>query len=156
DDLFGWSVALSADGSTLAIGAIGENGNAVGIDGDASDDSAEDAGAVYLFRRSASGDWTQQAYVKASNTNVPHDFGWRVALSAEGDTLAVAATGEDSKATGIDGNPLDNSAEDAGAVYVYRYTELDGWKQQAYVKSPDSDIGDNFGSSLALSGDGNT
>ena len=45
-------------------------------------------------------------------------FGESVALS--GDTLAVGSTGEDSAATGIDGDQADNSAEDSGAVYAFQ------------------------------------
>ena len=58
-------------------------------------------------------------YVKASNTDGGDLFGWSVALSANGDTLAVGARWEDSNATGVGGNPNDNSARNAGAVYLY-------------------------------------
>ncbi len=64
--------------------------------------------------------WSQQAYVKASNTGVGDQFGHSVPLSADGSTLAVGAWFEDSAATGINGNQADNSASGAGAVYVYR------------------------------------
>jgi len=47
--LLGFSVASSADGSTLAVGALGEGSSATGVDGDQTDDSATYAGAVYLF-----------------------------------------------------------------------------------------------------------
>jgi hypothetical protein len=60
----------------------------------------------------------QQAYLKASNTEVDDNFGYSVSLS--GDTLAIAATGEDSNATGVNGNQADNSAASAGAVYVFQ------------------------------------
>ncbi len=63
---------------------------------------APDSGAVYVFTRDGAGVWSQQAYIKASNTDVGDRFGWSVALS--GDTLAVGASGEDSAATGIDGD----------------------------------------------------
>jgi hypothetical protein len=42
-----------------------------------------------------------------------------VALSGDGNTLAVGANGEDSNATGIGGDQVDNSAPFAGAVYLY-------------------------------------
>src|SRR5689334_4144524 len=61
----------------------------------------------------------QQAYVKASNTGAGDRFGTSVALSADGNTLAVGAFDESSNATGINGNQADNSAPGAGAVYVY-------------------------------------
>jgi hypothetical protein len=52
NDQFGVSVALSADGSTLAVGAFLEDIGATGIDGDPADNSAVNAGAVYVFTRS--------------------------------------------------------------------------------------------------------
>ena len=58
------------------------------------------AGAVYVFSRSDT-TWTQQAYVKASNTDAGDDFGYSVSLSSDGNTLAVGAKHEDSNATGI-------------------------------------------------------
>lgn len=60
----------------------------------------------------------QEAYIKASNPN-PADGFYAVALS--GDTLAVRTGGEDSNATGVGSNQADNSASDAGAVYVLTY-----------------------------------
>ena len=73
-DCFGFSVALSGDGSTLAVGAYREDSAATGIDGNQADNSAADAGAVYVFTRSGT-TWTQQAYVKASNTGASDCFG---------------------------------------------------------------------------------
>jgi hypothetical protein len=156
-DAFGASLSLSADGNTLAVGAPGEGSNATGIDGDQTDNSAGEAGAVYVFTRSG-GVWTQQAYVKASNNDgepFGDFFGGSVSLSADGNTLAVGARGEDSNATGIDGEQTDNSASGAGAVYVF--TRSGGvWTQQAYVKASNTDSGDGFGGSVSLSADGNT
>ena len=114
-DYFGTSVALSGD--TLAVGAPFEDNAATGVNGNQADDSANSAGAVYVFVRSGA-TWMQQAYVKASNTGADDSFGSRVALS--GDTLAVGALLEDSAATGVNGNQGDNSASEAGAVYVFR------------------------------------
>jgi hypothetical protein len=153
-DRFGSSVALSADGATLAVGAVYEDSNATGIGGDQSNNSASDGGAVYVYIRSGVV-WTQQAYVKASNTGTGDQFGWRVAVSADGSTLAVSAPTEDSNATGIGGNQTNNSASEAGAVYVYTRAGA-AWSPQAYVKASNTGAGDWFGSSLALSADGAT
>jgi hypothetical protein len=65
--------------------------------------------------------WTQQAYIKASNTGQSDHFGASVALSRDGNTLAVAAPWESSAATGVNGNQADNSLPQAGAVYVFAY-----------------------------------
>jgi cysteine-rich repeat protein len=153
-DGFGWSLAVSADGTTLAVGAATENSAATGIDGDQSDNSATLAGAVYLFSRSGA-TWSQQAYVKASNTDPFDIFGYRVSLSADGTILVASAVGEGSSATGIGGNQGDNSAANAGAVYAFTRSGTT-WSQQAYLKASNSDPGDRFGWSVALTADGAT
>jgi len=153
-DMFGASLALSADGATLAVGAYGEASAAIGIDGDQANNSARGAGAVYVFTRSGL-TWSQQAYVKASNTGAYDQFGYSVALSADGATLVVGANGEASAATGIGGDQTNNSAGSAGAVYVLARSGTT-WSQQAYVKASNTNAGDQLGSSVALSTDGAT
>lgn len=148
DDFFGESVALSADGSTLAVGAYSEDSAAIGVDGDDTDQAAPAAGAVHVFTRTGT-TWSRQAYVKASNTNSEDLFGKSVALSADGSTLAVGASKEDSKTT----SPSDNSASEAGAVYVFTRS-AGAWTQQAYVKPSTPIAFDQFGASVALSADG--
>src|SRR5690606_19867542 len=100
--------------------------------------------------------WSQQAYIKASNTDAGDWFGFGVALSGDGNTLAVSANSEDSNATGIDGDQADNSAPDAGAVYVFVRDGQAQWSQQAYIKASNAEADDGFGYSVALSRDGNT
>jgi FG-GAP repeat len=82
-DVFGSFVALSGD--TLAIGAYGEASAATGVNGNQADDTSVNSGAVYVFVRTGT-TWTQQAYLKASNSGAGDRFGVSVALS--GDTLA--------------------------------------------------------------------
>jgi uncharacterized protein (TIGR02145 family) len=158
---FGHYVALSADGSTMAVSAHWEASKATGINGDQRDDSIPQAGAVYVFSRGG-GVWTQQAYIKASNTGEAgtadafgegDQFGFSLALSADGTTIAVGALTEDSASPGINGNQRDNSAQGAGAVYVFVRTR-ERWSQQAYVKPSNPDAGDMFGYSVALSANG--
>jgi trimeric autotransporter adhesin len=152
DDQFGESVALAGNGSTLAVGASGEDSAATGIGGSQFDNNSTSSGAVYVFTRVGT-TWSQQAYVKASNTGASDLFGTSLALSQNGSTLAVGATGEDSAATGIGGNQFDNSASSAGAVYVLTRTGTT-WSQQAYVKASNTETSDGFGGSVALSADG--
>ena len=132
-DNFGYSVALSSDGTTLAVGASGEASAATGINVGQSDNTASNAGAVYVFTRSGTA-WSQQAYIKASNTGGGDRFGGSVALSSDGSTLAVGAYGETSAATGINGDQSDNTASNAGAVYVFTRSGT-AWGQQAYIKA---------------------
>lgn len=146
-DSFGVSVAISGD--LIAVGADGEDSNATLINGSETDNSASGAGAVYVFRRTA-GFWIQEAYIKPSNTGAGDRFGFDVSLA--GDTLAVGANGEDSAATGINGNASDNSASLAGAAYVFRRSGTT-WSQEAYVKAPNTEAGDYFGWAVAVDGD---
>lgn len=148
-DTFGASIALSGD--TLAVGARLEDSAATGIYGDQSGNTAVNSGAVYVFARDASSVWSQQAYIKASNTEANDRFGNSVALS--GDTLAVGAYFESSAATGANGNQADNSASGSGAVYVFTRDTTDTWFQQAYLKASNTEADDLFGSELALSRD---
>ncbi len=153
-DRFGESVALSRDGRTMAAGARFEDSGSVGPHGDQDNDTASNSGAVYLFTRGAEG-WTRNAYIKASNTGAGDTFGSSMALSDDGVTLAVGAPNESSNSTGVSGAQDNNDAISSGAVYIFR-RELGTWTQQAYIKASNTDAGDAFGMSLALSGDGNT
>ena len=82
------------------------------------DFSAEESGAVYVFTRTGT-TWTQRAYLKSPNSDAYDEFGSEVALSADANTLAIAAWGEDGGSSGAGGNRADNSVRASGAVYVY-------------------------------------
>ncbi|MES9968902.1 MAG: hypothetical protein ABW092_02640 [Candidatus Thiodiazotropha sp.] len=154
EDEFGSSVALSGDGTTLAIGVPEEDSTATGIDGDpvVGTDTASSSGAVYLFARDGDS-WTQQAYFKASNAQAGDMFGQAVSLSEDGQVLAVGATSEDSAASGIDGNQTDNSVQGAGAVYLFSFAGS-AWTQSAYIKAASPVAGANFGKQVSLSDSG--
>ena len=154
EDYFGYSISLSGDGNTLAVGAKGEDSSAVRVGGNQSDNNASGSGAAYIFTRAGTA-WSQQAYVKASNTGAEDEFGYSVSLSSDGSTLAVGARSEDSNATGLGGIESDNTANESGAVYTFSLTGTT-WTQQAYVKATDAEGSDIFGESVSLSGDGST
>ncbi|MCG8486729.1 MAG: hypothetical protein MI756_04600 [Chromatiales bacterium] len=108
----------TGSGDLLAVGAQNETSSAVGIGGDQTDNLAIASGAVYLFKRTLD-EWQQTTYIKASYSESFDVFGARVELSADGNSLAVRASGEDSIATGVNGDQEDNSAYTPGAVYLY-------------------------------------
>ena len=154
-DSLGYSLAISDDGNTIASGAADEDCmipgiNQAGCDKDQPQDNS--SGAAYVFVRNGTS-WTQQAFIKASNPGRQDWFGVRIAISGDGNTVAVGAPNEDSGSKGINGKQDDNSAFEAGAVYVYTRAGTT-WTQHAYVKSSNTDSGDEFGSSLGLSADG--
>ncbi len=139
-DGFGFAVATSADGATLAIGAPYEDCSCTGVDPSSIDEAATNAGAVYVFVKTSSG-WRQQAYIKASTVAQYDLFGMTVALSSDGNTLAIGAP----TANGL-------SIE---AVHVFGRSGS-SWRQAAVLTPSNADLGDRFGSALALSGDGRT
>lgn len=153
-DVFGLSLDISEDGNTLAVGTTYESSNATGIDGNQQDNSASISGAVYVFTKVA-GEWSQQAYIKASNTETFDRFSFAISLSNDGHTLAVGAIDEDSSATGINGSEGDNSAMNSGAAFVFIRSGM-SWSQQAYIKASNTEANDRFGDNLVLSGDGDT
>jgi hypothetical protein len=147
EDNFGLSLALSGD--TLAVGAPEEDSGATGANGNQDSESTDASGAVYVFRRTGA-TWAQEAYLKASNTGAGDNFGW--SLSLAGDLLAVGAIGEDSAAKGPGSDQGDNTADDAGAAYVFHRAGA-AWTQQAYLKASNTGAGDWFGYTVALSED---
>lgn len=97
--------------------------------------------------------WEQEAYIKASNNSAGDQFGKNVSL--DGDTLAVGANEEDSgQTTIISGTTaaIDDTKTNSGAVYIYKRDGV-SWEQEAYIKSSNSDLDDNFGEVFSLDGD---
>ena len=143
-DYFGWSVSLSDNGTKLAVGAWGD------------DDGGSLRGAVYLYTVGGA-TWgsmvTQAVKLSDSHASVSLDngdwFGSGVSLSADGTKLAVGARYDD------------DGGGDRGAVYLYTVGGATwGSTVTQAVKLSDShasvslDNGDNFGTSVALNGDG--
>jgi nucleoside-specific outer membrane channel protein Tsx len=90
-------------------------------------------GRAYVFTKTTSG-WEQTAELEGSDTVTEDGFGTSVAVSG-----AMAVVGAEGYAKG------------AGRAYVFSETE-GVWKQTAELKGSDTVTGDNFGTSVALSG----
>jgi hypothetical protein len=146
NDLFGWSVAISGD--TVVVGAYLEDSSANTVNGNMFDNSASAAGAAYVFVRNGV-TWSQQAYLKASNSEALDTFGWDVDIS--GDTIVVSAEQEDSGSSGVNGEQTNNNAGQAGSAYVFVRNGTT-WTQQAYLKPSNNTSFDFFGHSVAISG----
>jgi len=155
-DEFGGAVALSGD--TLAVAAGKEDGSAVGVDGDETDNGATDSGAVYIFARENDGNWKLEAYVKASNTGAADGFGAKsdyrhlAPIALRDDVLAVGAYGEAGGSVGINGDQSSDTAAGAGAVYVFTRDADRHWSQVAYLKASNTDPHDEF-ANVALAAD---
>jgi hypothetical protein len=132
-DLFGYSLALSADGNTALVGAQGDTGPA----------ETQVPGAAYIFTRN-NATWSQQAILTASDRQVGDHFGVSVALSDDGDTALIGAYVD-----GVGANV------DQGSAYIFRRSGIT-WSQQAHLTATDGAAEDYFGRSVSLSGDGDT
>ncbi len=160
-DTFGEVVAISGD--TIVVGAKGEDGGLPGVLNAGSlptpagdNDAANGAGAAHVFVRSGT-TWSQQAYLKSTNAGASDLFGYPVAIS--GDTIVVGAHLEDGNNTAVINSSslpslatANNLAGAAGAAYVFFRTGST-WAQQAYLKAPNAEANDEFGYSVAISGD---
>jgi len=154
-DRFGMSVAMSGD--TLVVGAQYEDSDLTNIihgnDLSTANAGADDSGAVYVYVRDGS-TWTHQAYLKAPNSLTGIRFGSMVAI--EGDTIVVGAPYESSDTTSIihgsDLGPPNTGSSESGAVYVFVRNGTT-WSHQAYLKAPNNDSSDWFGSTVVMSGD---
>lgn len=119
DDQFGRAVSLSGDGNTLVVGAPYERSTADGLEGNQTNDGSSEVGAAYVFKREGLA-WRQRVYVKAPNSGASDAFGMDLAVSADGQTLAVGAVGESSSASGWNGaHTSNNDSAGSGAVYLY-------------------------------------
>jgi len=136
DAAFGWSVALSANGDTALISGI-------------IDDRRR--GAVWVFRRSGSV-WRQQAKLTGRDEVGRGEFGFSVALSADGNTALIGAP-DDRTPKGL----AFNLNGGHGAAWIFTRTGAATWRQvgSKLTARGDSPTGD-FGSAVALSGDGNS
>jgi hypothetical protein len=146
DDNFGFSVGVSGD--LAIVGAFQEDGSSTGVN-DADSNDAGDSGAAYVFARNGA-NWTQEAYLKASNTDAGDTFGYAVAI--HGTTAIVSAPAEDSISNQVDVNSADDSAESAGAAYIF-FRDGSIWSQQSYLKASNAETQDRFGESVAISGE---
>ena len=94
DDKFGYSVSLSADGSTLAVGARGTDSRTCQNKKRSHYVSPYEniAGAAYIFERSAAGRWVQHACLDGSDDDEEKFlFGEQVALSGDGQLLVITS-----------------------------------------------------------------
>lgn len=127
----GTSVAISSDGTTMAVGAP---------------NTANPGGVVFIFTRTGT-TWTQQSTLQGTGATIPSGgvkMGTSVALSADGNTCAF-------------GGPSDGTGTLQGATWVFTRS-VGVWTQQGSKLfgsggPPDSN---RQGASVALSSDGNT
>lgn len=150
-DQFGFSVAL--EGHRIVVGAPHEDSTSNVVNGSQSNNSEDSRGAAYLFEFNGSS-WAQQAYLKGRGRLSPGWdpmlFGSDVDLSAT--TIAIGAPWEDSRSTGVNGNPNSFwSRSRSGAVFLFTL-QLGAWSESTYIKASNSYTGGLFGSGVAIDG----
>jgi FG-GAP repeat len=140
-DQFGDSLAISAEGTTVLVGAPGKTVRGAG-----------QSGVVYIYVRSAGGTWSRALEIAdphpGRSYGVGSMFGASAALSARGDIAVIGAP------RSCDPSTCTNTLYgQEGAVYVY--TRTNGtWTQTAVLSDPQRAYRDNFGMAVSLSGDG--
>jgi hypothetical protein len=133
-DWFGYSVAISGD--YAIVGAYQECYDATG------GNYLNKAGSAYIFKNNA-GTWTEVQKIVASDRGEYDNFGNSVAIS--GDYAIVGAHWEAHDATG------GNNLYKAGSTYIFKYT-AGTWSQVQKIVASDRRAGDEFGVSVAISG----
>lgn len=175
-DRFGWATAMSGDGTTAAISAKDAeqpNGRGVvyvfsqGDEGwqqqaqlypedsspyrlawaiDMSNDGTtiiigSSGGGAYVFSKEA-GSWQEKATLSPKKNDWRDFSGGPVAIADDGSTAVIGATWDN-----------DPYGKRSGSAYVFSKTEA-GWQQQAKLTANDGKKYQEFGNSVAISGDG--
>lgn len=130
EDYFGNSVSLSDDGNTALIGAY------------LNDDQGTSSGSAYIFKYSG-GVWNRTKIDAGSDGAANHQFGDDVSINANGNTALIGAIGD---------NPQGNFS---GSAYIFRY-DGSSWAKTKINAGSLGGTPDQFGSSVSISGDGNT
>ena len=132
NDSFGYSVAISGDGSYAVAGAW------------ADDDVTPASGSAYIFSRSGT-NWTFQSKITAPDPGPSDLFGGSVSISSDGSYVLVGVSYDDPP-----GQPVDY---DSGSAYIFSRSGTT-WTFQSKITAPDPAPGDRFGLSVSISGDG--
>lgn len=131
-DDFGLSVTLDSIGTTAVIGAMRE------------DTGATDSGASYVFVNEG-GAWKQQTKLLPSIKQEKQNFGYKAALSGDGNTYVV----------GLDSRKDPSGRTGKGVLCVYTRNGST-WSGPVIVEHDNWRRYDSFGTSVSISEDGNT
>ncbi|KAL9182002.1 hypothetical protein ACHAXT_012345 [Thalassiosira profunda] len=140
EDRFGYSMSIDATGSTLVVGAPGN------------DENGADTGSAQVYEWDAeSSNYKLRSpplYGDAGNSR----YGWSSALSGDGNTLAIGALLQSAV-----GQPFNEANSDAaGRVYTLIWNEASSQYEQVGDVLQGDENRDDFSASISLAGDGKT
>ena len=130
--VFGSSVVITADGSTIVVGAT-QNGS-----------KATDAGSAYIFTKQSNGTYLQTQKLVAADRASRDKFGESVAITPDGSTVVVGAFQDDDKGS------------DSGSAYVFTKQSNGTYLQTQKLVASDGAPNDYFGYRVYVSGDNST
>jgi hypothetical protein len=131
-DHFASGIGISGDGTVICCGAYGEDTGGIA-----------DAGAAYIFVKSAAGAWsqTETQFIQASDGTTSDFFGLGVSVSQNGDRILVGAY-------------MDDTTEgDSGSMYIFDRTN-GVWTQTNHLYPGHATAPGGYGMSSAISDDG--
>jgi len=129
DDQFGFSVAISSDGSYAISSMFGDDGPG--------GPTYPNYGSAYIFSRSGS-TWTLQKKITAPDAYSNDSFGYSASISGDGSYAIAGAWGK---------------AGYRGAAYIW-VRSGSTWTLQSKITAPSPEPYEYFGRSVSISGDG--
>jgi len=130
-DNFGSSISISDDGNVVVIGTPSKTVSGFTY-----------AGKVYVYRY-LGGSWIEEAILVCPTPQDDEEYGRRVKISGDGNTIAITAL-----YSSVGAN------SEVGRVFIYRYSG-GSWLQEAEINMPNPNDYAYFGDSLDLTYDGN-
>lgn len=132
--LFGFDIALSGDGDTLAV-------------------SEQKTGSVFVYARSEN-TWKKAGTIFSRQTQYA-TAGFALSLNFDGTRMAVGVPNESTDASGINPPEENSDSPNSGATYIFEEID-DNWSQTAFIKASDSEQYKYFGIGVALSDAGDS
>lgn len=130
NDQFGYCVAIDSTGDRVAVGAP------------MNDLNASDGGVVFIFKRNVT-TWTQEARIVPSEINTNIQFGTSLDITSDGSRIVAGAP-----------FLVAGSITANGRAYVFVRSGTT-WSQEQIIANSDAPATyDNYGSKVAISGDG--
>jgi len=133
---FGYTVSVS--GNYIVAGTPLESEDTT------ASNTLANAGAAYVFKRDAGGNWSQEKKLVAFDRAATDFFGISVSISDS--TIFVGANREDEDSLGL------NTINESGSVYVYEKNTNGQWYHSQKITAQDRGVIDRFGSCVSISG----